>query len=74
MDGTGRDARSSTRIVFTGHRNRSASTEDLETIAREFPESLWVHGGAIGFDTQVQEVAERLKRMKHGRSVRILQP
>ena len=45
------------KIAFTGHRNRIADRDTLLALADEFPAAVWAHGGAIGFDTQVAEVA-----------------
>lgn len=45
-------------IAFTGHRNSITNQEELEKIVREYPDATWVHGGAIGFDTQVSEFAQ----------------
>jgi len=47
--------------MFTGHRDRQADPADLERIAREHADAIWVHGGAIGFDTQVDAVALRYR-------------
>lgn len=49
------------RIAFTGHRNKIAAITELEQIAARFSDAEWVHGGAIGFDTQVQTIARDLK-------------
>lgn len=45
-------------IGFTGHRNRRAKAGELETIHEQYPNKIWVHGGAPGFDTQVDKYAE----------------
>jgi len=47
-------------IVFTGHRDCYAKDEDLLRIAEEFPNAIWVHGGAQGVDAFVNETAFRL--------------
>lgn len=45
-------------IGFTGHRNRRAKAGELETIHEQYPDKIWVHGGADGFDTQVDKYAK----------------
>jgi hypothetical protein len=47
-------------IVFTGHRDSYATDDDLEFIASKYQGAVWVHGGAPGVDTTVEEVARRL--------------
>ena len=54
------------RIAFTGHRNREAKTADLDQIPRD---AVWVHGGARGFDTQVDEYAR-----EHGIELDVIRP
>jgi hypothetical protein len=50
------------RIGFTGHRDRQADPEMLEAIAQLYGEGYtWVHGGATGFDRQVERVAKAHK-------------
>ena len=44
-------------ILFTGHRNKLCDESDLADIHRSFPDATWLHGGAIGFDTQVENYA-----------------
>jgi hypothetical protein len=44
-------------IAFTGHRDRNTTREALDNIMHLHPGATWVHGGAIGFDTQVAEYA-----------------
>jgi hypothetical protein len=46
------------RIGFTGHRDRYVNLSDLDAIADEFPDAIWVHGDAQGFDRQVRRYAE----------------
>ena len=46
------------KICFTGHRNKLSSNEQLANILNQFPDAVWVHGGAKGFDTQVEEFAQ----------------
>ena len=45
------------RIAFTGHRDKQAWVADLVEIALKYPKALWVHGGAEGFDAQVERYA-----------------
>lgn len=47
-------------IVFTGHRDCEVDTKFLDMVAAEFGTELytWFHGGATGFDTQVNEYAK----------------
>jgi hypothetical protein len=45
------------RIGFTGHRDRITKFKDLGVIARRYPGAVWVHGGADGFDAQVDAYA-----------------
>lgn len=44
-------------IGFTGHRDRVTSTSALKAVMDSHPGSTWVHGGAEGFDTQVNDFA-----------------
>lgn len=46
------------QIAFTGHRNKQAAIRDIESITYQFPNAVWVHGGAIGFDSQVETFAK----------------
>jgi hypothetical protein len=45
-------------ISFTGHRDKLCADGELARIAKRWPGGIWVHGGAVGFDTQVQRYAE----------------
>lgn len=45
------------RLAFTGHRDHLAPRRALDFLAAQFPQAVWMHGGAIGFDTQVQLAA-----------------
>lgn len=45
------------KIAFTGHRNKITNTDELDRIAIDYPDSIWLHGGAIGFDSQVNDFA-----------------
>lgn len=44
-------------VGFTGHRDKLAKLVQLEDIQNRYPDSIWVHGGAYGFDRQVQAFA-----------------
>jgi len=46
-----------TRIGFTGHRNRTVNPAELAKIHALYPDAVWVHGGAKGFDSQVDAYA-----------------
>lgn len=56
-------------IGFSGHRDVNCQRRQLEALALEFPEALWVHGGADGFDWQVELFAR-----SHGIETKILRP
>jgi hypothetical protein len=43
-----------TVIAFTGHRDRTASWHRFQVLAEQYPQALWLHGGANGFDAQVK--------------------
>jgi hypothetical protein len=45
-------------VSFTGHRDKFCAEGELERIAKRYPGGVWVHGGAVGFDSQVQYFAE----------------
>lgn len=45
------------RIAFTGHRDKAATPARLRELAGRYPNAVWVHGGARGFDSQVAETA-----------------
>lgn len=44
-------------IVFTGHRDKITTDLELAHILFGFPDHIWRHGGAKGFDTQVSMFA-----------------
>jgi hypothetical protein len=44
-------------ILFTGHRDKKADPKLLEDLAEKYPDSVWIHGDAEGFDTQVRKFA-----------------
>jgi hypothetical protein len=46
-------------IGFTGHRDRLAAVKDLDRIRKQYPDAVWIHGGARGFDRQVSRYAQR---------------
>lgn len=47
-------------IAFSGHRDRVTLLHHLDTIIEEFgSDALWVHGGADGFDSQVESFARK---------------
>lgn len=56
-------------IGFTGHRDRLARASTIIAIFRKHPEAEIIHGGAGGFDTQVNYLAEML-----GRKPRVVRP
>jgi len=58
-----------TVILFTGHRDRQLDQAQLEMIAGLYEGAIWLHGGAIGFDTQVDEFAKA-----HGIPVKAVEP
>jgi hypothetical protein len=47
-----------THIGFTGHRNRTVDEAELTKIHARYPDAVWVHGGAVGFDSQVDAYAK----------------
>lgn len=49
-------------IVFTGHRDRLAAPADIHAIEAQYPRSVWMHGGAEGFDMQVHTVGVELRK------------
>lgn len=56
-------------VAFTGHRNKRARESDLDMIKERHPNALWVHGGAEGFDSQVEMYAR-----KHGITTQVYWP
>jgi hypothetical protein len=69
------------KIAFTGHRNRTAENKHLEKLARKYPDALWIHGGAVGFDSQVERIAQQIgiktlvikpDYQKHGRKAPLI--
>lgn len=47
------------RVGFTGHRDKRVKESELDRIRDLYPGALWVHGGAIGFDSQVDMYARK---------------
>lgn len=45
-------------IAFTGHRDKHVADAQLADLHAEFPDAVWVHGGAAGFDAQVSAYAK----------------
>ncbi len=48
---------STIKVGFTGHRDKRIDENYLELLYKDLPQSSWIHGGAIGFDTQVANFA-----------------
>jgi len=44
-------------IMFTGHRDCETDLTALDNIANLYDNCLWIHGGAVGFDIQVENFA-----------------
>lgn len=42
------------KVAFTGHRDKIVDPRAFEDVPKD---ALWVHGGAIGFDSQVEQYA-----------------
>lgn len=57
------------RIAFSGHRDRIAASTTLEDVYKNYPDAIWVHGGAAGFDAQVEAFAK-----SHGIKTEVIQP
>lgn len=45
------------KIAFTGHRDKHCSSKLFDKIYKKHPDAVWIHGGAVGFDTDVNEYA-----------------
>ena len=56
-------------ILFTGHRDKTCQVVYLDKIAKKYPNAVWMHGGAIGFDSQVDAFAK-----EHGLETFIIRP
>lgn len=61
-------------ISFTGHRDRLANRDDLLAIEKEYPGATWVHGGARGFDSQVDQVARLLGKSESNGLLVVIKP
>jgi len=61
-------------IVFTGHRDRLASPADLHAIEAQYPLARWMHGGAVGFDTQVHTIALEIGKSVAANTLVIVRP
>jgi hypothetical protein len=61
-------------ISFTGHRDRRANSAELFTIEAEYPGATWVHGGAVGFDSQVDDVAKDLGKSEANGLLVVIKP
>ncbi len=57
------------RIGFTGHRDKLAPQGSLNSLTKEYPDAVWYHGGAKGFDTQVETFA-----VEHGIKTKVVPP
>ena len=53
-------------IAFTGHRDKQTTEEFLDMLPKD---ALWVHGGAKGFDSQVENYAQR-----HNIKTKVIRP
>jgi hypothetical protein len=53
-------------IAFTGHRDKHTNEDFFDCLPAD---ALWVHGGAIGFDSQVENYARR-----HNIKTKIIRP
>lgn len=42
-------------IAFTGHRNSGTTKACFDALPKD---AIWIHGGAIGFDSQVERYAK----------------
>jgi hypothetical protein len=48
------------KIGFSGHRDKSVDQKWLDWVRRRFNRvELWIHGGANGFDSQVERFAKQ---------------
>ena len=60
-------------IGFTGHRNKLTDPAELRQLEVDYPGAVWIHGGAIGFDTQVNEIALALGKVE-GETLIVIRP
>ena len=59
-------------VGFTGHRDKKADWFDLKDIMDWYGRDkslVVVHGGAVGFDTQVHRAVQRLNSKKYKRGI-----
>lgn len=61
-------------ISFTGHRDQLANHDDLLAIEAQYPGATWVHGGAKGFDAQVDDVAKSLGKSEVDGTLIVIRP
>jgi pimeloyl-ACP methyl ester carboxylesterase len=45
--------------MFSGHRNCTVDESELQQILSQYPGCVFVHGGAAGFDAQVNDFANK---------------
>lgn len=62
-----------TTIGFTGHRDRLSNPGSLRRLEERYPGATWVHGGAIGFDSQVDAIARELGKVE-GETLIVIRP
>jgi hypothetical protein len=60
-------------IGFTGHRDRVTTEAELLSVEGVYPGATWVHGGAIGFDSQVHEIGLRIGKVE-GETLIVIRP
>lgn len=60
-------------IGFTGHRDRLTDEAAIIEIHTRYPDAVWIHGGAPGFDSQVDNLALRLGK-KRWQTLIVLRP
>jgi len=46
-------------VMFSGHRDRVCNEVDLFDVDLRAPGAIWIHGGAKGFDSQVDTYARQ---------------
>ena len=61
------------KIGFTGHRDKIANEESILRIEEQYPGATWIHGGADGFDSQVNEIALKLGKVE-GETLIVIRP
>lgn len=57
------------KILFTGHRNKHANPLELDRLYADHSTDIWMHGGARGFDNQIQQYAK-----SHGVHTEVYRP